>query len=200
MPAQFGILAAAGVAAAVAVGGGVSYAARDAQPGDTLYPVRASLFQDVSGDASADVEFIGMSDLFKKADKAEKNNQFDASMKADLQAKLGAHIGVIEDRIARFEAEGNASAAAGLNKALDVHLRNYTRLFGEWEGHDHSSSSAASSNDGDASASSDDMDSSASMSAESSAEASVSSDDDDESSEASVGGSASANGSLDLSL
>lgn len=200
MAAQFGILAAAGVAAAVAVGGGVSYAARDAQPGDPLYSLRASLYHDVSGDASADTDFLKMSDLFSQADKADKDNQFDASAKADISARFRTHIDAIEDRIAVFEAEGNTQASAGLRRALEVHIRNYTRLFGSYEDDDTSSSSAASSDDGDASASSDDMDSSASMSAESSAEASISSDDDDESSDASVGASASAAGSLDLSL
>lgn len=200
MAAQFGILAAAGVAAAVAVGGGVSYAARDAQPGDSLYSLRASLYHDVSGDASADTDFLKMSDLFSQADKADKDNQFDASAKADIGARFRTHIDAIEDRIATFEAEGNTEASAGLRRALEVHIRNYTRLFGSYEDDgDTSSSSMASSNDSDASASSDDMDSSASMSAESSTEASVSSDDDD-SSEASVGTSASAGGSLDLSL
>lgn len=180
-----------GVAAVAAIGGGTGYAAKDAKPGSVLYPLRASMYQDVTGDVEVDADLLEMDDLYEET---SANAAVSASVKASAAMRYQDNIERIEDKIADFEAEGNTSAAAGLERALEVHVRNYTRIFGDVDGDDNSSSSMSSDSSDDSSSSmSSDDDSS------SSTEDSSSSDDDDDSSSAmSTSASVNLNGNLNL--
>jgi hypothetical protein len=161
-------MASVAVGGLLAVGGGATYTAKDAQPGDRLYPLRAAIYQDVTGDIEADSDLLTMSDLHSEAT-AESNGNMSAEAKANVKAAFEDRLEKTEDRIGELEAEGDTKLAANLRNALEVHVRNYDRILAETYDEDEDSSDSTESSDDDSSASVD-----------SSSDASVSSDNDDD--------------------
>lgn len=162
-------VAAVALMAVVAVGGGLAYAAKDAQEGDMLYSLHASLYGDAEGtttnDAQADLDAARQA--YDEAAALRDSGQLTASERARIGATYSARINALMDRIARLEADGEVQAAADLRTNLRAIMRNANDLFPN----NTSSSSAMTSSDdsstdgsmsSDMSASSDDIDSSAS--------------------------------------
>lgn len=165
--AQFSALtmAALSVGALAAVGGSVSYAAKDAQPGDLLYPVHTSLYGDVSADA--DAELSAAQDIFDQAVSLQAEGKLDADVHADLTDDLNLHVQAVHGLITDLEAEGNTEDAQEVRAMLRAKLRDFDSLFRLQVESDSSASSTASQT--------------SSMDQSSSSE-----DDDDDSSEGSV--------------
>jgi hypothetical protein len=142
------------VVAVAAVGGGLAYAAKDAQPGDMLYGLRASLYD--GSDGSDDVE--GARAAYDEASSLQASGMLTASEQARISASYSMHVDAVMDRIAELEANGDMSAAAELRADLREIVREAQDLFPE-----SSSSSAAASSDASMGSSVDGMtDSSAS--------------------------------------
>lgn len=125
-PALIGI--SAGVAVAIAAGG-TAYVAKDAEPGDMLYDLRASLYGDVSGDGDVEAHMKGADDVYDEAERMEADGTLTAEERARLTAEYSAHVNAVAGRIAQLEAEGDAEAAADIRTSLRETIREYRDLF-----------------------------------------------------------------------
>jgi hypothetical protein len=135
-------VAAVALVAVVAVGGGLAYAAKDAQEGDMLYGLHASLYgDDTDGDAQSDLD--AARNAYDEAAALKANGQLTASEQARIGATYSARINALMDRIARLEADGDAQAAAELRTNLRAIMRDANHVFPS----SVSSSSAMTSSD-----------------------------------------------------
>lgn len=116
-------------AAAVAVGGGTAYVAKDAEPGDMLYNVRAALYQDVSSDSDVEAHLKGAEKAHDEAVSLKASDQLTASEQARLTAEYSAHVNAVAARIAELEAQGDADAATTFRMNLRTVLREYRDVF-----------------------------------------------------------------------
>lgn len=142
--AAIAIVALVGVAA---VGGGLTYAAKNAEPGDTLYPLRASVYGDVTADAGVQTNLTAARDAYDEAEDLERQGMLTASERARLTASYSLHVNAILRRIAELEADGDAEAALALRTSLRSALREFHDVFPNFE-NGNSSASAASSSTG----------------------------------------------------
>lgn len=155
------------VVAIAAVGGGTAYVAKDAEPGDMLYDMRAALYQDVSADADVEVHMKGALEDHEAARALQNSGQLTASERARLTASYSAHVNAVAGRIAELEATGDTDAAAELRIELRETLRMNRDMFptievnvgGSMDADDDASSSMDSSDD-DSSEDSDESESS----------------------------------------
>lgn len=117
-------LAALSVGALAAVGGGVGYAAKNAEPGDTLYPLHVKLYadSDIETEAGAEVEALG--DIVLRAKKFHADGQLNAEARAELEHDASMHVDTIEKVIVRLEADGRQEEATRIRMALEAALNN----------------------------------------------------------------------------
>lgn len=161
-------IAVVAVVAVAAIGGGLAYAAKDAQPGDALYGLRASLYNDVNADGDIQADFKRADDVYAEARGLRDRDALTASERARLSAQYSLHVNAIMSRIAELEANGDMDAAAGLRTNLRSRLRMHNDIFPNVGGGSAPSASSASSMAGDDSS----IDANASTGAATSADAS----------------------------
>ncbi len=153
------------VAALIVVAGGIALAARNAQPGDMLYTLNASLYGN-GGTDGVDANFTGAKNAYDEARDLQSRNALTASERARLSAQYSLHMNALMARIADLEAEGDMEGAAEIRADLRAVLRDYNDVFPNVTGNTTSSSSmttSSSMSDDTSSATSDDnADSSAS--------------------------------------
>lgn len=114
--------------AVVAVGGGLAYAAKDAQEGDMLYGLHASLYGDnMDNDAQSDLD--AARDAYDEAAVLKANGRLTASEQARIGARYSVRINALMDRITRLEADGDAQAAAKLRTDLRAIMRDANHMF-----------------------------------------------------------------------
>lgn len=154
---QIATIAVVAVVGVAAVGGGLAYAAKDAQPGDMLYGLRASLYDDVNPDADIEANFRGAADVYAEARGLENRDALTAAERTRLAAEYSLHVNAIMRRIAELEADGDLDAAAELRTDLRATLRDHDDIFPNAGGTSSASSmnSSAGATTGTGSAASD---------------------------------------------
>lgn len=154
-------MAAVSVAALAAVGGGVSYAAKDAQPGDLLYGVHTSVYGDAS--LNAEEEMDDMQTLHDTFLQLDAEGEVDADVRTELIDDYESHISVAEEAIAELEANGRTEEAASLRAMLQAKASLFNSiLMGSSSSSSSSSFSQASDSSNSSSSDDDDEDSSSS--------------------------------------
>ena len=144
--AQMTTLAVVAVAVVV-IGGGVALAAKNAEPGDSLYSLRASLYGDVYSDADTDTDFRSARETYDEAADLESRGMLTTSERARLSATYSMHVSNLSARIAELEAEGDVDAALRLRTMVRAMVNEYDDVFSDID--EGSSSSAMSSEDDD---------------------------------------------------
>ena len=148
-----------GVAVAVAAGG-TAYVAKDAEPGDMLYNVRASLYGDVTADGDVETHLTGAREAYDAAASLEASGRLTAEERARLTTEYSGHVNAVAARIAELEAQGDLDAAAEIRTNLRSTLRDFRDVFPtievEIEGSADVDADAAMDSDSSASSSADD--------------------------------------------
>ncbi len=134
---------AAVVVAVVIIGGGLAFAAKDAEPGDALYSLRASLYGD--NDYSVDADLKAAGETYDEAVALQNSGQLTVSERARLSAAYAARVNAVMRVIAELEADGNTEEALRIRALLRAQLRASNDLFPSSSNDDASSSAAASS-------------------------------------------------------
>lgn len=116
-----------GVLGVLAVGGGTVVAAQQAEPGDFLYPLRASVMGDADLNMEADLEALEAA--YDEAATLEADGELTADVRADLSERYALHLNNVLEAIANLEAEGNTEAAAELRTRLRTSLREVGSFF-----------------------------------------------------------------------
>lgn len=118
--------------------GGVSFAAQNALPGDTLYPVKVDVNEKVqvalafSDQAKAQVEVQQAAERLKEAEELAVKTDVSDETQLDLETNFTDFANRVEERIASLDTNGNATAAldatSNFEAALQAHQKVLARL------------------------------------------------------------------------
>lgn len=172
-------MAALSVFSLAAVGGGVSYAAKDAHPGDLLYGVHTTVYGDAATNAEEEME--DMQSLHDDLLNLQVRGALSADARADVISKYEAHVNAAQEAIVELEALGKIQEATSLSAMLQAKAAVFNSMIMGASSSSTSSGSSTSSDEGSSSSDHEegDDDSSSSYSGlhiESSDSASVSAD------------------------
>lgn len=120
---------------AVALSGGVSYAAQNSLPGDALYGVKIQVNEKVrtafafSDEAKAKVETSLATERLEEAEELAVEGRLDSETSARIAENFAAHAERVQARIADFESRGNLETAADLGSNFEVSLRAHAKIL-----------------------------------------------------------------------
>lgn len=120
------------------VGGGTSYAATDALPGELLYPIKVDVNERVvsaftfSDESEAALQTHLAEKRLQEAETLAAAGKLDTETSAELGARFVAHYHKVEEHNARAEEDGAHETAAttrtNLNAALHAHTKTLAHL------------------------------------------------------------------------
>ena len=119
----------------IALGGGASFAAESAVPGDMLYPVKVQVNEQVraalavSAEADAEWEATLAERRLDEAHKLEAKGELDASVAAELGAAFSGHSETAFKAAQELEANGHADIAARIIAHLDDVAERHADIF-----------------------------------------------------------------------
>ncbi|MEX1027825.1 MAG: DUF5667 domain-containing protein [Candidatus Paceibacterota bacterium] len=114
---------------ALVLSGSVSVAAQQALPGDTLYPIKTNVNEEVadwfSVSATADANRAAMlaERRLEEAEQLAVQGRLEATTRVQTQQALGVHLERFESEVAQLEVDAAGEARARLESALAAHDR-----------------------------------------------------------------------------
>ena len=128
------------VALVAAVGGGTTVAAQNTVPGDILYPVKVGFTEKV-GSA---LNFSAEGKALYEADLADRRLQeieavtvqggADSEVRAQLETRFDSHAKGVEEKIAKFESEGDVYVASSIASKFESVLKAHNKVLIEIQG------------------------------------------------------------------
>lgn len=115
-------------------GGGVSFAAENALPGDVLYPVKVKVNEEVvaalafSPEAKVNWEARRLERRLEEAEHLAEKGELKAEVRERIEENFERHAGRVRVRIAEFEAK-DLKAAADISSNLEVSLQAHARIL-----------------------------------------------------------------------
>lgn len=119
------------IAIALIAGGGTSYAAEGAVPGDALYVVKTEVNENiksalaVSNEAEARLQARLVEERLEEAEKLATRGELTAETSADLSARLNEHYKKAEERGNKEAERGNIKMSGELRASLEGTFRSY---------------------------------------------------------------------------
>lgn len=124
---------------ALMLGGGTSFAAENALPGDVLYPIKIHVNENVqelvavSDEAGAKVQAKLATRRLEEAEKLAVNGRLNAETSADLKARFEDHSEKSKEHHAKVKEGNNADAAANISSDTEVSLGTHEKLLEDIE-------------------------------------------------------------------
>ncbi|MBI4122071.1 MAG: hypothetical protein HY461_01945 [Parcubacteria group bacterium] len=128
--------------AALLVGGGTSFAAAGSLPGDTLYPVKVHVNEEVrawfavSSVSQAQWDAHRAERRLDEAARLAAEGRLTAEASADIEARFAAHARAVQDRAARLEAKQDTHASLGVRSDFEASLKAHERVLANLESKD----------------------------------------------------------------
>jgi hypothetical protein len=126
----------AAVLSLLLAGGGVSYAAEGAMPGDTLYPVKVHVNEEVRGAFTTDDEGKAAWETFRaerRLDEArtllEEDKAVAPELLDDLEVRFAEHETRVEETITKLEENHGSEAAARISSHLETSLAAHKMIL-----------------------------------------------------------------------
>jgi hypothetical protein len=119
----------------VVAGGGASFAAEGALPGDALYPVKVSFNEEVravlaiSPKAKAEFELERLGRRLDEAERLAAMGELETETRTELEIRFEAHAESARERIISLEFENDIEAATELGSNLEASLRAHERIL-----------------------------------------------------------------------
>lgn len=117
-------------------GGGVSYAAEGAVPGDALYPIKVSVNEEVrdivalTPEAKADWATRLVERRLEEAEKiAQETGEISPAAQTVIEEKIEKHIEKIELHLTRVEEKKNVAGASEISAKLETTLRSHVAVL-----------------------------------------------------------------------
>ncbi|MBI3019922.1 MAG: RNA polymerase sigma factor [Parcubacteria group bacterium] len=116
-------------------GGGVSYAAEGAVPGDALYQIKVKVNEEVrdlvalTPEAKADWESRLVERRLEEAEKLAAGDALDPAKQAVIEEKIAEHIEKVESRLAKVEEKKDIARASEISSNLETVLRAHGEVF-----------------------------------------------------------------------
>lgn len=132
---------------ALLLGGGTSYAAQGAVPGDILYPVKVDVNDNVrsalalSDEAKASVQADLLKERLEEAETLAADGKLSASTSAALSARVASHYEAAIAHSNEAAARGDLSAATDVRASLSGAVHAYSRLLNNLDAHVHGNDS-----------------------------------------------------------
>ncbi len=120
---------------ALMIGGGTSYAAEGAVPGDALYSLKTEVNEQVksaftvSNQAEAQLEARFAEERLVEAEKLAARGQLDEEASAQLSARLKTHYENAETRSEQAESEGDYESSAAVRASLEGAFRAHADIL-----------------------------------------------------------------------
>lgn len=129
-----------GLIMALSLGGSVAAAAEQSLPGDTLYPVKISVNEEIqsafafSDEARAEFETKRAERRLEEASRLSKEGRLNAETRVELETQLATHIQNAESRVAKLKARGRAENSSHIETKLETSLSAYADILSEVDG------------------------------------------------------------------
>ena len=124
---------------AILLGGGTSFAAENALPGDALYSVKVHVNENVrelvavSNEAEAKLQAKLAERRLDEAEKLAMEGKLSAETSADLKTRFEEHSESSKEHRIKTEASGKTDAAAGISSDTEVSLEMHKKLLEDIE-------------------------------------------------------------------
>ena len=128
------------IALVLMVGGGTSFAAEGAVPGDVLYPIKTEVNETIksafalSSEAEANLQARLTKERLEEAETLAARGELTAYIAADLSTRVSEHYERAETQTAAAEANGNYDVSARVRADLEGGLRAYAATIAELNG------------------------------------------------------------------
>lgn len=116
-------------------GGGTSYAAEGAVPGDSLYTVKVEINENIksafaiSNESEARLQARLAEERLREAEELAVRGELNAENSAELSSRLKGHYEAVETRSAADEARGDYESSAVVRASLEGSLRSYADVL-----------------------------------------------------------------------
>ncbi len=117
------------------LGGGTSFAAESALPGDTLYPVKVDFNEKVmaathlSAQSKASLEADLAERRLQEAEQLATEAKLSDEAKAELESRFQAHADAVSARVAKLQDEGEVDAAAEVSSDFEGSLQAHEEVL-----------------------------------------------------------------------
>lgn len=125
------------VTLALLIGGGTSYAAEGAVPGDLLYPIKVEVNENiksalaVSAEAEARLQARLAQERLEEAEKLAARGELSADASANLSTRLKTHYNYATIESDKAEARGDFESAATVRASLEGTFRTYADILSD---------------------------------------------------------------------
>lgn len=122
---------------ALLIGGGTSFAAEGAAPGDVLYPVKVSFNEEarslvaVSNEAQADWDVRLAERRLEEAEKLAMEGKLSAEASASIESRFEDHVKAFRDRAEKIEAKQGSESSFEVNSNFEASLRAHERVLAQ---------------------------------------------------------------------
>lgn len=119
----------------VLVGGGVTIGAEKALPGDTLYPVKVGLNEEVRGwlsvseESKANWEIKRAQRRLEEAETLAEDGSLDLEARGNIEANFEAHADRVKKRIEKFENKKDFHAAVDVSSKFETSLKAHQKIL-----------------------------------------------------------------------
>lgn len=123
------------LALVLGAGGGTSFAAEQALPGDLLYTVKVDINEKVAAvfsfnaEAKAQLEARLAERRLEEASKLALENKLDANAQSELSARFTAHSQATKSKIKNLESSGDIRGAANVSSEFEASLRAHQAIL-----------------------------------------------------------------------
>lgn len=141
------------ILAIVLVGGGTSFAAEGAVPGDLLYPIKTEVNENVksafavSNESEAQLQAQLAEERLAEAEELAARGELDAAASTEIRDRLAAHLAATDKYSKRAEAAGGIGSSAIVRATLDGVLRGHANMLARIDARAGSNSSAGIASD-----------------------------------------------------
>ena len=120
---------------ALLIGGGTSFAAESALPGDILYPIKVSINEEVrsavtiSDEAQAQWDARRAERRLEEAEKLAAQGRLNAQTRADIESRFETFAQAFQKRVEKIEAKQKTNAAFELHSNFEASLKAHEKIL-----------------------------------------------------------------------
>ena len=120
---------------ALLIGGGTSFAAEGALPGDVLYPIKVSVNEEVrsfvaiSAEAQAKWDARRAERRLEEAEKLAAEGRLNAETRADIESRFEGHTKAFEVQTKKIESKQNTKISLEINSDFEASLKTHAQVL-----------------------------------------------------------------------
>ncbi len=122
---------------ALLIGGGTSFAAERALPGDILYPVKVGVNEEVrsfvafTNQAQAELDTQLAQRRLEEAEKLASEGRLNTKVRADLESRFEGHAQAFEDQAKKIDSKQSTNTSLEVNSDFETALKAHEQVLGQ---------------------------------------------------------------------